>query len=193
VLELFLSTADNHPRQPISFTHDGTPIFDFSNGFAFLIVVEGRAGTNSGSPGICGTVDSEGGLVACSGPRSDFEIQVNRPLGNGSPEVCDIGIPGLPGGVPAINPPDFSSTAVIDATINDLACHFDSHRSRGDACTLDERENFDFVNPLTLIQYCSAPVLGSDASFPPGDTLLTVRLRAGAVVGEPRSIIVRVP
>jgi len=192
VLELLLATADNHPRDPIGFTNDNIPIYEFPNGFGFVIVVEGRAGTNSGPPGICGTVTSEGGVQPCNGPRSDLEIQANRTLGNGNPAICDIGIPGMPGGVPAINPPSFANTPMIDDAINDLACHFDSHSSTTDACTLNDLENFRFVNPLTAVQFCSAPVIGSDANFPVGDTLLTVRLRSGPVVGEPRSIIVRV-
>jgi hypothetical protein len=189
-----IARADNVVREPIDVTEDGVPIYDFPNPFGFIIYVEGRPGTQSGVPGSCGVQTEQNPVpVLCPGQtRADLEIQVDRAIGNGSATVCDyIGTP--LGGVPAINPPDFSDTPLIDDRINDFACRFFTHTSTATACTFDPLGNFAFVSNLTFIQYCSAPVVGSEAAFPSGDTRVTVRLRAGPVVGVPRSIIVRVP
>jgi hypothetical protein len=187
-----IARADNVVREPIGVAVDGTPIYDFPNNFGFIIFVEGRAGSASGIPGTCGVQDGTGAPpILCNGPRADLEIQVNRPLGDGSPAVCDTGP--MPGGVPAINPPDFANTTEITNAINDFACRFDSHNSTNIACTLDELGNFNFVDRRTFVQYCSAPVVGSEAGFPSGDTRVTVRLRSSSVVGPERSIIIRIP
>ena len=144
-------------------------------------------------PGSCGVQDGvTRDVILCNGPRADLEIQVDRPLGNGSTAVCDFG-GSMPGGVPAINPANFANTSQIDDIINDFACRFDTHSASNLACTLDALGNFSFANNLTFIQYCSAPVVGSEAAFPSGDTRVTVRLRAGSVAGVPRTIIIRVP
>ncbi len=188
-----IARADNVIREPIDVTADGIPIFDFPNPFGFIIYIEGRPGTASGIPGSCGVRSDQFPVaVLCSGPRADLEIQVNRSIGNGSSTVCDYNT-SPPGGVPGINPPDFSNTPMIDDAINDFACRFFTHTSSITACTFDARGNFSFASNLSFIQFCSAPVVGSEAAFPSGDTRVTVRLRAGGVVGVPRSIIIRVP
>ena len=174
-----------------------TPIFDSEGRVVFLaqgggrglLVIEGRPGA-SGFP-----VGSE--LVpGIPELRPDVQIVVNRPLGNGSTVVCDRG-PGPPigtgGGIPPVDPPDFGdpSQAVTDA-LNDFACRLAVQPSRGDACTLDNRGNFDFVDPRTTIQFCSQ--VASIAAFPSGDTLVTARLRdVGGNLGPPFEVIVRNP
>jgi hypothetical protein len=185
-----IATADNHPRDPIAFSDDGVPIFDFPNQFGFIIVVEGRRGSSSGPPGILGTMD----FPVQAPTRANLQIQAKRSLGNGSAAVCDRGpLPAPLGGVPGVDPPSFVNDDTITNAINDLACRFDVHMTAQTACTFDALGNFAFANPFTTIQYCSAPVVGSEVAFPSGDTEVTVRLTDGNIVGPERKLIVRVP
>lgn len=171
------------------FDDEGREVFLAQGGGRGLLVVEGRPGGSSLPVGI-ELVPSLPEL------RPDLQIVANRPLGNGSPAVCDRGLPppqGTGGGIPAVADVDFDdpSPSLTDA-LNDFACRFAVQPSRGDACTLDARGNFDFVSRLSTIQFCNQ--VASIAAFPPGDTLLTVRLLdvAGAA-GPPREIVVRNP
>lgn len=150
---------------------EGREVFLAQGGGRGLLVVEARPGTN-GLP-----VGSE---LAPEEPvlRPDLQIFASRPLGNGSAVVCDRGQApplGMGGGIPAVDPPDFGGDQTTTDAINDFACRFAVQPSREDACTLDNLGNFDFVSSQTTIQFCSQ--VASVMAFPPGDTLLTVRLR----------------
>ncbi len=120
--------------------------------------------------------------------RPDLQIQTNRDLGNGSPTVCDE----TTGGVPGIDPPSFSSDdQMITDALLDLACRFQS-LSANDPCTLvDSSGEHKKIDPKASVQFC---LLGSGtATFPVGDTVVTVALRdVTGELGRPTQIVVRV-
>lgn len=133
----------------------------------------------------------------------DLLIEASQPLGDGSLAVCDDAAPAF-GGVPAVNPPDFSTTqAVVDA-INDFACRFkDGGGSPGgrvakDACTLFPDGFYHFLFPPdgtvahpSTIQFCGQ--IGAPLAFPTGDTLITARIRdLAGNVSSPARLIIRV-
>ena len=109
----------------------------------------------------------------------DLQVEVSRPLGDGSAAVCDDGDPDF-GGVPAVSPFDFSPAEA--PAINDLACRFkdgQNHpvgRHADEACTrfLPELE-YHFVDPASTVQFCG--VIDKPFSFPSGDTMVAARIR----------------
>lgn len=152
----------------------------------FVIVVEGRPG-NSGAPV---GVSLEPGIDG----RPDLQIQNTRDMGNGSRTVCDTGPPSAGGGgVPGVDPPRFDAEDpfVTDA-LNDFACRFDPSVSNSSPCTvLDEGREPRLVVSSSTAQFCD--FVGSTAAFPPGDNVLTVRLRdVSGRPGPTAQIVVRV-
>lgn len=120
--------------------------------------------------------------------RPDLQIQANRPLGNGSVQVCDV----TQGGVPAINPPRYdASDNNITAALLDFACRFQV-LSGNDPCTLlDASREPKKLNSQSSIQYCL--LSSGKATFPAGDTLVTARIRdKSGEVGPQAQIIIRV-
>jgi len=131
-------------------------------------------------------------------------IESSRPLGDGSPGVCDYAAPSF-GGVPAVAPPDFSTTQAVANAINDFACRFRDGagsslgRSNTDACTAFDDGSFHFVfspsDPTvrfpSRIQFCG--LIDRPSAFPTGDTLITARIRdLGGDISDPASLIIRV-
>ncbi len=170
-------------------TQDGIPVYQRPFGFGFSLVVEAAAGASRSAPGRS-TFD-EGG-------RPDLQIEVSRSIGNGSATVCDNEQPNL-GGVPAINPPDFSDNPTIDNRLNDLGCRFEDGEGRPqgrscaeeNACVRFDDGHFGCVAEGTRQQYC-API-SRPLEFPTGDTLVTVRVRDGVGnLGAPAQLIIRV-
>jgi hypothetical protein len=166
----------------------GVPIYRRPLGTGFVIVVEGKRGANNRAVGTS-SFNSDG--------LPNLQIQVNRTLGDGSPEVCDNRAP-LIGGVPAIDPPSFAPNQMITDTVNDLACRFvdgegnSEARARTEACVLFDDGEFDFFDSTSTTQYCST-VIPNAMRFPIGDTLVTVRLSdTNGEVGPVRQMIVRV-
>lgn len=190
-----LASADNHViNADVDPAADGTRIFTRPVGTAgggFIVFVEARPGSGGAPVGTRTTPEGD--------PRPDLQIQANRALGNGSSLVCDNGPlqEGFPlGGVPGIDPPSFDvdSQLVTDVLV-DFGCRFSNNT--GEWCTLDAGEN---PNPVTpgpgsgLTQFCSQGVIGVALHFPPGETLLTVRVRDfDGNIGSPARIIVRAP
>jgi len=186
-----LATADNHVRTPVGQTNDGIPIFDYPNDFGFIIFVEGRPGTNNHGLVNCGLM---GGAGVCGNGRAALQILASRPLGNGSPAVCDTTVPNI-GGVPAPRPDlQFDDSQAVTDAINDLACRFDVHTTSETACTLDALGNNSFLfQNIGEGQYCT-PVVGSEISFPPGLTLLKAQIQDSfGVVGNQVEIAIQVP
>jgi len=181
------------PREPVSFTPDGVPIYACRSllGFGFRIVVEGRPGS-SGAPVGAVTFNSD---PRDPSARPDIQIQANRDLGNGSTLVCDTGGPAptpSPGGVPKIDPPSFAFVQEISDRLNDFGCRFEAFRESDFSCTLAVNGAASFVSPQSTMQFC-ALVSKDILTFPPGDTLLTVRLRdVQGNVGNEAKILVRV-
>jgi hypothetical protein len=185
---LGLARADGSVLEPTSVLADGTPVFVRYGGSGFFLVVEGRPGA-SGAP--VGLETFREDLASLP----DLQIVSSRPLGNGSAEVCDNTPPG--GGVPAVEPADFSPTAEHIAAINDLACRFvdgeGRHRGLGpeDACTLFPTGEYEFVNRSSTVQYCA--LVSRFLEFPLGETVLTVRLRdVLGNPGPPARLVVRI-
>jgi len=184
-----ITTADNHVIPPSGADENGVPIFERSFGAGFFLVIEAKPGTSNSAP------DTRN-LYNPSDPsaRPDVQILSSRPLGNGSPEVCDKGPPPFPlGGVPgfpSLNLDD-PSQAVTDA-LNDFACRLANNTI--DPCTLDDRERPAYVASDTTTQVCSDGVIGTEMRFPSGSTTLIVRWRdRNGNYGRPAKIIIRVP
>lgn len=198
-----LVNANDTVATPVSTTPDGIPIYERLLGTSMRLLVEARPGNSRRRVGTSVLeYDPEDPSV-----RPDLQIQVNRPLGNGSPEVCDNSLP-LIGGIPAIDPPDFEITDAVSAALSDLGCRFvdgqgvPGDRGPSEACTSFPDGNFGFVcgssaslpceNGRSTVQFCSDFVV-TGWGFPPGDTLVTVQLRDEAMnIGVPAQMIVRI-
>jgi hypothetical protein len=125
--------------------------------------------------------------------RAGVQILANRPLGNGSPAVCDDMQPMI-GGVPAVPSLEFGPSQMVSDAINDLAGRMDFHVSTGVACTFDELGNFSFVDPRAARQFCSAPAVGQELEFGSGQTRLRAQLMDDrGTTGNQVTIVVRVP
>lgn len=163
----------------------GRQVF-FTRSGQFIIVVEGRPGPNGIAVGTS--------LEAGPDGRPDLQIQNSRDMGDGSLKVCDTGpVSQGGGGVPGIWPPSFDpNSSLITAALLDFACRFDSSVSAASPCTiLDEGREPRLVVPQSTAQFCD--FVASTAAFPPGENLLTVRLRD--VLGNPgptAQVVVRV-
>ena len=174
---------------PVGTTPDGIPIYDASAASGFTLVVEGRPGSSQALLGASAFSSDVTQLP-------DLQIEASRALGNGSPAVCDDS-GATQGGVPAVNPFDFSPAAA--AAINDLACRFKDgqgqpvgRRDTSDACTLFLPEaQYRFVDPDSTIQFCA--LIDRPLSFPSGDTVVAARIRDTAGnVSAVAQLIVRI-
>ena len=64
-------------------------------------------------------------------------------------------------------------------------------RSVNDACVLFSTGEFDFVSPQSTAQFCG--FIPQILTFPPGDTVVTVRLRdVAGNVGAPAQLVIRI-
>jgi len=170
VSHLGAARADGYVTAPVGKNAEGVPIYHNPVGAGFMIVVEGKPGISNLEVGrSIFKYDPREPLQ-----RPDLEIEVDRPLGDGSTVVCDARPPKF-GGVPAINPPSFADTATIDATLNDLSCRFETFIESASSCTVNKNGDFQFVNADSKVQFCM--VVARAWNFPEGDTLVSVRLR----------------
>ncbi|MEO8602513.1 MAG: hypothetical protein ABI629_08060 [bacterium] len=182
-----IASADDNVRMPSSTPPDAPPIYELPFGFGFRLVVEAIHGSAGAMPGPSSFNDS--------GPP-DLQVEVSRPLGNGSGAVCDGGSPSF-GGVPAIDPPRFdASDEVVDA-LNDMGCRFIDgtgqavRRTCVASCVRDQRSDYNCVNADTEAQFCA--LVDNPLAFPGGDTLVTVRVRDSlGNLGAPAQLIVRI-
>lgn len=167
--------ADDTLVTPVELTPEGIAVYERPS-YGFSLVLEGRPG---------GTRSDIGSNTFRTNPSDptvfpDIQIQVTRPLGDGSLAVCDDTAPSL-GGVPAVNPPDFSTTQAIADAVNDLACRFKdgsglrSGRGPADSCVIFSDGLFRFVDQTSTIQFCG--LINRPIGFPEGDTLVTARIR----------------
>jgi hypothetical protein len=190
-----VTRADGTLLEPIDFTEDNIPIYQRRGGFGFTLVVEG-------SPGSSGVAVSPSAYQSDLVTFPDLQVQVSRPLGNGSPAVCDVPDPRNPtpspgGGVPGIDPPSFDLTQSNIDSVNDFACRFRDGagnpiaRGRTDSCVLFPSGDYNFVDSGSTIQFCAS--IDGVIAFQTGDTLVTARLRdVNGVVGLSSSLIIRV-
>lgn len=190
-----LVRADNryNPGDLIETRPDGTPVYHRPLGTGFVIVVEGKPGTSKRAVGT-NSFNSDPGDPSV---LPDLQIQVDRDIGDGSPDVCD-NMPPTIGGVPAVNPPRFDTSQTIANSINDLSCRFvdgqgaPMARNKMNACILFDDGEFDFFAPTTTTQYCSV-VVPQALKFQNGDTQVSARLRdSDGNVGPVARMIVRV-
>jgi hypothetical protein len=166
-----MARADGQLTQPIGKSPEGYPIYRNPVGSGFMIVVEGKPGISNLEVGRSIFRYDPKDATA----RPDLEIEVTRPLGDGSAEVCDARRPKI-GGVPAINPPSFADTPQVAATLNDMSCRFETFIESNASCTVDRSGDFSFVEPkASKVQYCM--VVARAWNFEQGDTLVSVRLR----------------
>jgi hypothetical protein len=187
-----LARADEALIEPSGTTPAGVPIYTRPFGSGFRIVVEGAPGPSLEEPGTSS-------FTFGAFDFADLQVQSTRDLGNGSAAVCDREGP-TAGGVPAIDPPSFQPTTMVLEAANDFSCRFldggGAFRARtnsSDSCVQNPPNSgvFAFVAPNSKAQYCALVDLA--ILFPPGDTILTVRLRdVVGNVGLQRQILVRI-
>lgn len=173
-----VTNGDDTLVSPVSAAEDGTPIYE-RPAYNFSLVIEGRPGGTR----------SPIGTSTFNWNQSDpsalpyLLIEASEPLGpNPTTAVCDDSSGNL-GGVPAIDPPDFSLTQTVANVINDFACRFKdgkgsrNGRTSGDACTQfpDDWPPYHFVNSTTTTQFCG--LITPPIAFPVRDTRVTARVR----------------
>ena len=178
---------------PAGTTPEGVAIYERAFGSGFSLVIEAKPG-GTGADIDASTLNSNP-----VDPRvlPGLLIEVSRTLGDGSGAVCDD-TPPTTGGVPAVNPPDFSPTQSVANAVNDLACRFKdgsgfySGRIKlSEACTTFEDGGFRFVMSGTTVQFCGQ--MNEPVAFQPGDTVVTARVRdLAGNISFPSQIVVRV-
>src|SRR5207245_419801 len=110
------TAADELVNPLLDVTPEGYAIYERPGRYNFSLVIEARPG---------GTRTSVGTSAFNWNPNDptalpDLQIEVSRPLGdNPTTAVCDDTL-GRFGGVPAIDPPDFSPTQPTADAINDF-------------------------------------------------------------------------
>lgn len=176
---LGVAGADGTAVSPLGLTA-GRPLFVRPFGSGFQIVVEGRTGQSGQPPGLKRFNSS----LHDASRRPDLQIETSESLGDGSPAVCD-------GGVPGIYPPDFGPSQRVSNTLNDLACHAVVATSPAIACTQDQYGNSVFRAANTQVQFCLQ--VSKALEFSVGETIVSVRLRDTAGnLGPLRQIVIRV-
>jgi hypothetical protein len=182
-----LARADDLPLPPTELDAAGRPVYVHGQGQAMTLVLEARRGLR---PLATSAYSSSSALRG-------VEFLVSRPLGNGSPAVCDI-VPPMLGGVPGIDPPLFSDASEVQAAIDDLGCRVNdgsglpTARFADGACTrMDPSFEYGFVDAGSDVQYCMP--IARAWSFAVGDTIVAARVRdVGGTLSAAREIVVRV-
>jgi hypothetical protein len=190
IITFFGLTRADDVLIPSSGSVGGVPLYEPSFGFGFSLIVEATNGPSGRPPG--------SSTFAPSG-LPDLQIEVTQALGNGSGDVCDDTPPFL-GGVPAISPPSFGSDQTTTNAINDLACRFiDGSGNKigracneAAACVVGTDGQFGCASEDSTTQFCG--FISQALTFPPGDTLVTARVRdAIGNLGASQQILVRIP
>jgi len=196
ITHLGLTTADDIPLDPEGVDALGRPIFQRGLGQSSRLVVEARPGENRRPVGTeAFRHDPDDASVL-----PDLQVILSQPLGNGSAAVCDLVEPDI-GGVPAMEPFEFTATQGFADAVNDLGCRVDDgygiprgRRGSTEACTRGVGEDptgYGFIAEDTTVQFCLP--LAFAWSFQPGDTTVAARVRdVTGVAGEVREIVVRV-
>lgn len=181
-----IARADDLPLMPDAIDGQGRPVFERIQGQAMMLVVEARHGSQ---PLETSAYDPGG--------RRGVDFLVSRPLGNGSPVVCDVAPPEI-GGVPGIDPPLFSDDRDVQDAIDDLGCRVNDGtgaplaRFGESACTrMEPSFDYGFVDEDSDLQFCLP--IARLWNFPVGDTIVVARVRDTAgIVSAVREIVVRV-
>jgi hypothetical protein len=182
--------GDNTPVDPNDVDDSGRPVYDRPFGSGFRLVVEAKEGASAEPVGQAAFSES-----GCP----DLQVQVSRPLGDGSPAVCDS-VPPNDGGVPGISPPDLSDDPTTCNALNDLGCRFLDGKDRpqgrlcgeGWECVLFPSGEEGCMSPEATTQFCT--LIAQSAAFAPGETLVTARVRdVQGNLGSPAQIVIRIP
>ena len=171
-----VTLSDDSPQDPAEMKTGEPPVYALPFGSGFSLVVEASSDSCSCSP------DCE-----CLGSRTfdapqapDLQIQTTRELGNGSAAVCDASIENL-GGVPAVDPPRFDDSPEVVDVLNDLGCRFldgdglRTSRDCSEACIQFDSGEYGCRSPDARAQFCG--FMTAATAFPPGDTLVSARVR----------------
>lgn len=187
-----LLRADESLIEPNDVDAEGRPIYIRPNPSGFVLVVDAKPGSNHAAVGI----NAFNYDPTDPSARPDLQIQVSRPIGDGSSVVCDDE-EGHFGGVPGIDPTSFDGTQAISDALNDLGCRFNDGtgnpggRTADSACVQFPDGEFHFVDPSASIEFCG--FISVPLRFPDGDTIVTARVRdVSGIIGPPRQIVVRV-
>lgn len=188
-----LSRSDDIPLQPDTFDAVGRPVYFRPLGSGFSLVVEARPGVSARQPGqLAFDYDAND-----PSRLPDLQILLSRPIGFGTPAVCDS-LPPQQAGIPPAFGFAFDGSEEVSRVVNDLGCRFNDgeglplgRRQPGDACTRTPVTlDFAFVDPSTTIQYCG-PIARAWA-FAPGDTIVKTRVRdSRGTYSSEREIVVR--
>jgi hypothetical protein len=187
-----LLRADESLLDPSGVDAAGRPIYTRPNPSGFVLVVDARPGINGAPVGLNAFNYDPGNPAA----RPDLQIQVSRPIGDGSVAVCD-NTEGHFGGVPGIDPESFDGTQAISDALNDLGCRFNDGtgtpggRTQDSACVQFPDGEFHFVSSTATVEFCG--FISVPLRFPDGDTIVTARVRdVNGVLGPPVQIVVRI-
>lgn len=182
-----LLRADDIVVEPSETDLNGVPIFDRPFGSSFSLVVEAQKGASEQAVG-----QETFNEVGCP----DMQVQVSRPLGDGSPAVCDT-LPPEDGGVPATDPPELGDDPETCDALNDLGCRFvdgagnTQGRPCSEGCVLFPNGEFGCAASEAEMQFCGR--VAKSAEFPVGETLVTARVRdTQGNLGPAAQIIVRI-
>jgi len=190
ITHLGLARADDLPIDPSGEDADGRLIYRSRLGQGISLIVEARPGPLQRRVGVNGFNPDA---------LPDLQLIVSRPLGNGSPILCDTRAPML-GGVPATDRLRFTNDPNVIAAINDPGCRVDDGTGQPvgrpvsqQACTSSNVSStgYAFVSIESTVQYC-LPIAGAWA-FPRGDTIVAGRVRdIDGRIGATTEIVVRV-
>ncbi len=161
-----LAEANGIPLQTIG-AIDGVPVYYRTVGTGFQLVIESRQGPSGAPPGTTTVNWNPDDPLR----RPDLQVEVDRPLGDGSSAVCEEN-----GGVPAVDPPTYGPYQFVTDAINDLGCRFPAPgTSPNTACTQDNFGATGFVDAATQVQFCLQWVRA--LAVPAGETTFSVRWR----------------
>jgi len=174
VTYLGIAAANDAIVGPSGVDAEGRPVFDRLFGHGMSLVIEAVRSPGGGAVGA--------NAFAGRGMLPDLQVLVDRDLGDGSREVCDVDIDNRRfGGVPGTSPLEFSTDLEVVDAINDLGCRVNDGtgapfgRRPSSPCTRDRFGNFTFVAAESSIQFCLP--IASAWAFPAGDTRVAVRVR----------------
>jgi len=184
--------CSGYPLPTPAYDNLGRRIFQRADS-SFVIVVEARPGSSGAPVCVPGLAGCDGLTPSDPATRPDLQIESTSPLGDGDPTVdWRTGAPKNEwGGIAAVAPPSFAANQSITDALQDFASRFDRY---GDPCTLDANGvHATVTQDVALVQFCDQLNQNFKATFPVGDTLLTVQVRdAARNIGPTAQIVVRV-
>ena len=178
------------PTPTPAFDGAGRRIYKVNGSSQFIIVAEGFPGLSGATPGRSTT-------PVPPSFRADIQMESNRPIGLGTDAVCDIDP--VDGGMPAVTGPPFPNYTEGDQfvtnAINDFGCRFGVFTPQVPCTRKDASYDQVMITPnppSNAVQFCYTVPFG--VGFPPGDTVLAVRLQDEAGnTGGVEQIVVQVP